>query len=566
MAQRTPKRAPQRIRRHPRSSTKRRPTPPPENTEQFLRLLFDNARDAIAAFTLDGAITNVNPAAERLLGYTRKELVGQHYRTVATPASVKLAAERERRVLAGEKIRSPIFKVELLHKDGTPVPVEACTWVIRDPHGKPLGFQGIYRDLRERQQLQIALQESQADRQQSEDRYRRIFENSLDLIYLTDNTGRLLDANPALLQWAGYSLDELTQKHFLDFFAGTNRDELLHKFAELTQGKSVFGLRVDAKNAAGQVRTYEINASPLRDAQGTMTAVLSLARDMTARLEMEQVLRESQRLRERIADMLPDLVYVYDLDAQRMRLVNRQVSTMLGYTPEVVQGTSGPPFGEFLHPDDVAAQKARVQEFSTAAQDEFLTSEYRVRHVDGAYRWLQSRETVFTRTPEGRPQEILGYAVDITEQKRLSTMLQQQTLDPKEMGRRLKMFREGLNMTQAEFGRYLGEFDQERISTYERGVATIPIALILAIRTKGHPFEAVLGTGPAAVLHHTAQYLRRTHQDRVLTRELLRLTLELVQKDCARIEQALQGSQQEQEELSQTQKKLLQQLANLEEH
>jgi PAS domain S-box-containing protein len=264
--------------------------------------------------------------------------------------------------------------------------------------------------------------------------------------------------------------------------------------------------------------------------------------------------------------MLPDLVYVYDLDAQRMRLVNRQVSTMLGYTPEVVQGTSGPPFGEFLHPDDVAAQKARVQEFSTAAQDEFLTSEYRVRHVDGAYRWLQSRETVFTRTPEGRPQEILGYAVDITEQKRLSTMLQQQTLDPKEMGRRLKMFREGLNMTQAEFGRYLGEFDQERISTYERGVATIPIALILAIRAKGHPFEAVLGTGPAAVLHHTAQYLRRTHQDRVLTRELLRLTLELVQKDCARIEQALQGSQQEPEELSQTHKKLLQQLANLEEH
>ena len=236
MPQRTPKRAPQRIRRHPRSSTKRRPTPPPENTEQFLRLLFDNARDAIAAFTLDGAITNVNPAAERLLGYTRKELVGQHYRTVATPASVKLAAERERRVLAGEKIRSPIFKVELLRKDGTSVPVEACTWVIRDTHGKPLGFQGIYRDLRERQQLQVALQESQADRQLSEDRYRRIFENSLDLIYLTDNTGRLLDANPALLLWAGYSLDELKQKHFLDFFAGTNRDELLHKFAELTQG------------------------------------------------------------------------------------------------------------------------------------------------------------------------------------------------------------------------------------------------------------------------------------------------------------------------------------------
>src|SRR5262249_1684452 len=117
MPQRTPKRAPQRTRRHQRTTVKHRPTPPPENTEHFLRLLFANARDAIAAFTLEGEITNVNPAAERLLGYTRNELVGQHYRTVATPASVKLVAERERRVLAGEKIRSPIFKVELLHKD-----------------------------------------------------------------------------------------------------------------------------------------------------------------------------------------------------------------------------------------------------------------------------------------------------------------------------------------------------------------------------------------------------------------------------------------------------------------
>src|ERR1044072_1654798 len=115
MPKRTPTRAPQRDRRHPRTTSKRRQISPPETNEQFLRSFFDNARDAMAAFTLEGEITNVNPAAERLLGYTRAELIGRHYRTVGTPASVKLAAERERRFLAGEKIRSPIFKAELLH-------------------------------------------------------------------------------------------------------------------------------------------------------------------------------------------------------------------------------------------------------------------------------------------------------------------------------------------------------------------------------------------------------------------------------------------------------------------
>src|SRR5262245_36363358 len=87
-------------------------------SEARYRNLFENANDPIATFTLDGLITSVNRAAERLLGWSRAELIGQSYHTVVTPASMALVDERTRRFLAGEKLPSSLFEIELVSKDG----------------------------------------------------------------------------------------------------------------------------------------------------------------------------------------------------------------------------------------------------------------------------------------------------------------------------------------------------------------------------------------------------------------------------------------------------------------
>src|SRR6185369_17708825 len=125
-------------------------------SEKRYRSLFENANDAIATFTLDGTITDINRGAERMLGWSRDELLGQHVRMVATPSSVALAEKRARRFLAGEKLPSSAFEVELVRKDGRSILAEARTRIIRDEEGTPLGFQGIYRDLTERTQAEEA--------------------------------------------------------------------------------------------------------------------------------------------------------------------------------------------------------------------------------------------------------------------------------------------------------------------------------------------------------------------------------------------------------------------------
>lgn len=551
MAQRRPPRPRRRTTTQPPRSSRHTAQAIPHRDAHY-RELFENANDAIALFTLDGVIEEINRGAERLLGWAREELVGQPLHTIATPASVAVAEERTQRFLAGEKLPSSIFPLDFVHKDGHVIPVEARTRVIRDAAGKPLRFQGIFRDLTEGQRMQEALA-------QSEERYRSIFDACPDLVYVTDLTGRLLDANPALLEWQGLTLAALQQHHFLDFFAGDNEDELRAAFARLTQGLPVRELLVKAKNTQGEVREYEINARPLHDRQGAVTTVLSIARDVTTRREAERTVRESQRLRERIAEALPELVYVYDLTAQQTRLVNRQVTALLGYLPEEVHGHAGL-FGPLLHPEDSAPCTARLQTWSSSEAGDAVECEYRVRHASGEYRWLRSRETVLTRGPEGAPQEILGLARDITDRKRLAHLAQQRTLTLKEVGQRIVRLRDGLRMTQAEFGAYVGEYNQQHVSNYETGRAEVPLDFILRLRARGHPLEVVLGEGSTEALEETVLYLATAYRERLVNQHLVHYLSAVLDRDVARIERVLRAVDRPLPPLSTEQRQLVEHL------
>jgi len=153
-------------------------------SEERYRSLFDNANDSILTFTRDGDVASVNRAYERLTGWTRDELLGRNWQTLVAPADRDRMAERTRRALAGQKPPS-LFEVGTLCKDGSVVPLEGRTRIMRDPHGTPIGFQGIYRDIRERQRANAALRQSEA-------RYRAMFRDAEERRQLLDRLYRVM--------------------------------------------------------------------------------------------------------------------------------------------------------------------------------------------------------------------------------------------------------------------------------------------------------------------------------------------------------------------------------------
>jgi PAS domain S-box-containing protein len=148
-------------------SERRRAEAALRDSEERYRSLFDNATDCILTFTLAGDVTSVNRAYERLTGWTRDELLGRNWDTLVAPADRERMAERTRRALARERLPS-LFEVGTLCRDGRVVPLEGRTRMMRDPQGRPVGFQGIYRDLRDRHRAEEAVRDSEA-------RYRALF-------------------------------------------------------------------------------------------------------------------------------------------------------------------------------------------------------------------------------------------------------------------------------------------------------------------------------------------------------------------------------------------------------
>jgi len=544
-------------RRTPQAGRTRRPPRAPTRLSEdtWYQDAFEQVPDAMALLALDGTIRAVNRAAEQLLGWTREDLIGQHYRTISTPASAARAAERTRRFLAGHSQLPRTFMLDLVRNDTSQVRVEACIQTLRTTAGQPLGFLGVYRDLSERDEAEMTLRE--------------VADTVRDVIYvLSAPEGTITSLSPAFTTVTGWQQEEKLGENFLTLVHPDDHTRALEAFHRVLAQEQVdaFELRIQAKS--GVYLVGEFSSMP-RTRNGEVVGVLGIGRDITKRKQedaerqaAESQLRESERLRERIVETMPEVLYVFDVATEQLVYINRQVLSVLGYTPEAVRGLSVSQLQALVHPDDAARVAKLYGDFIAATGEELSEAECRVKHHNGEWRWLHSRVTVFKRTPEGAPLELLGMAQDITDRKRLEERLRARAIQPEEMPERLRRFRESLGMTQPQFGREFGGYNQRQMSSYETGQNDVPLELLLAIRSKGYPLEAILGESPTAVLEKTATYFSAMRGKRLVAQRLAAALAAVLAQDIAVIDQAVEELHVPVRELDTSEQQLLEQLSN----
>ncbi|MGM9949240.1 MAG: nitrogen regulation protein NR(II) [Lysinibacillus sp.] len=113
------------------------------STEAYLRLFFEHAEDAIAVFDLDDKIIEVNPAFERLYGWTREECIG-HSLPLVPPQNEADAKERLKRLLKGERFH--LIETQDMKKDGTLFDVQISMSPIYNSNGDMIAVSVISRD------------------------------------------------------------------------------------------------------------------------------------------------------------------------------------------------------------------------------------------------------------------------------------------------------------------------------------------------------------------------------------------------------------------------------------
>ena len=494
-------------------------------SEGRYRTLVETARDVIYELAPDGTLTSLNPIFETITGWSRQEWLGKPFIPILHPDDVPRAVQMFQQALEGKTL--PVFELRVRTKSGEYRTGEfVATPQLRG--GQVCRVVGVSRDITERKQAEAKLRES-------EERCRTVYDASPDLIYLTDPSGRILHANPALLSRVGMSLGEIQQKTFWDFFVGDNREELAHALARLRHGEAVRGLEIRVGAPGAQPSTYEINAIPILE-NGVVTQILSVARDITSR----QAAQNFQHFIHHIADTVPDILYLYHVEKQAITWVNRRVADVLGYTPEEIHAMGSDVTRTLIHPDDVERVTNYPRRFAAAGEHtppEELT--YRVKNVAGEYVWLHARERVFSRGPNGQPIEVLGAAQDVSQRKRMEVLLRQREIHPQKMGENLQRFRSQLGMAQGAFGKAFGGFSQRQVTAMETGETEIPLRLLLALREKGHSLEVILGEGASDALDATTGYLSSSQQSHSLALKLAGALLHLLTDESRTIETLL---------------------------
>jgi PAS domain S-box-containing protein len=251
-----------------------------------LAAIVESADDAILSWNLDGTIVSWNRGAERLYDFPAADAIGRFISVLVPPDRVGEFQGIVDKVKRGETIAP--FDTVRLRRDGTPVHVSLTVSPIRDARGRVVGASAIARDISERRRTDAQLRSS-------EERFRSIFDHSLDAIILGGLDGRILAANRAACEMFGRTEDELRRVGR----AGTvdESDPRLQAILDERRrtGKSRGELRLLRKD--GSTFDGEVSGALFRDDAGNERMAL-IVRDISERKRAEaQLVASREELR-----------------------------------------------------------------------------------------------------------------------------------------------------------------------------------------------------------------------------------------------------------------------------
>jgi len=259
--------------------------------------------------------------------------------------------------------------------------------------------------------------------QESETKFSTIFYTTPDPVWIaTLSEGIFLNINESFSQFWGDIPKNIIGKTCVQLGFWDNIEDLHHLRETLVNEGSILNFKVVIRTHSRQTKTVLLSAKVQYLGKedcliGVMRDVTDLYDELRLRKAAEDQLRESQYFIERITELTPNLLHIYNHIEQRNVYMNRSVAQILGYSAAEVQSMGVNLFATICHPDDLGMVYAAIQQTHTLKDDEFVEIEYRLQDAQGQWRWLYSRDTVFSRTTDGRVKETLGTSYDITDRK-----------------------------------------------------------------------------------------------------------------------------------------------------
>ena len=364
-------------------------------SEERLRTVVTNAPVILFVVNRDGVFTLCEGKGLEALGVKPGEVVGRSVFNLSR--DIPEMRENLRRALAGEAFTTTAEVAGLTF--------ETHCAPLRGRNGQISGLIGVAFDISERKRMEEALRES-------EEKFRRIFDNVYDIYYRTDAQGIITDISPSVERF-GYTPEELVGTQVLDIYE--NPEERSALLQALFERGVVVDYEIHLKSGDGIARTTSVSTHLLRGPDGAFAGVEGSLRDISERKRIEAALRESEARYRRVFDNVQDLFYRTDAHG-----IITDISPSVeryGYTREQLIGT------QVL---DVYEDPEERSSLLKALAEKGVVVDYEVHLKTGDGR---ARDTSVSahllRGPDGSQIGVEGSLRDISERKRMEKALRE---------------------------------------------------------------------------------------------------------------------------------------------
>ncbi|HUI53824.1 MAG TPA: PAS domain S-box protein [Bryobacteraceae bacterium] len=365
----------------------------------LLATAVDQVAEGVVITDSEARIRYVNRAFTRMTGYAAEEVIGQNPRLLKSgrhePAFYKQMWEtiRAGRLWLGELVNR--------RKDGSLYTEELAITPVRNSSGAITNYIAVKRDVTARRADENAQRILAA-----------IVESSQDAIFSHTPEGTIASWNRGAEELYGFPADEVLGRSVSMLVPPDLVDNLWPALTRLQAGEVIAGLDCMGLCQDGRRINVSLTSSPIYDAIGRVASVAVVVRDITARKQAQDALRESEEQFRQLAENIQEVFFVCNPDPFQIIYLSPAHETITGW-PRQEAYDKAEAWLEHVHPED---KEKAFRLLAQSLQGIPGETEYRYIGVHGSVIWIRNR-TFPVRDAKGELRRIVGIAENITRAK-----------------------------------------------------------------------------------------------------------------------------------------------------
>jgi PAS domain S-box-containing protein len=361
--------------------------------------LLDLVSDSIMVNDLNGRFLYVNKTACKSRGYTKKELMNLSLHKLNTD---EFSLESEKRLQQVLNTGVNVFESAHFRKDGSVMPVEVHAKVINYSNQKAV--LSIVIDITERKQNEARLKNSEL-KQQS------ILNNIPDIAWMKDTNGKFVAVNKAMAKSVGSTVQDMIGKTDQDFYPADLAEKYIAddlKIIKSGQRKTIEETYFGSDKKMIWIETIK---TPLFDGNGVITGTIGIARNITKRKQIEEILKEKGDFDARLLKNSSHPILVFNPDYS-IKYVNPAFEALIGFSAAELIGAK-PPYPYWPKQD---AQRIMAEFRESVRNNNWPKEEKLISRKDGQPVWISITHTDVIND-DGKVQYHLANWINISDLK-----------------------------------------------------------------------------------------------------------------------------------------------------